>query len=311
MSITEITVPCSTSNLGASFDTCGLALSLYLRVKVEPQLTGFQVAITGEGAGVIPCDESNFIIQVAQFVALERHRKIGGAKLKIHSEIPLARGLGSSSSAIIAGISLYEVLSGECLSEHEFFRYAMHYENHGDNLAPCYLGGLVLACVREEADGLLTLLAVKRKWNDAVKLVIAIPDFEMETSKMRAALPKEIPLADAIFNMQRTALLQAAIAENRCELISEALRDRIHQPYRAPLVPALSEVLKMNNEIERYPGLLGVAISGAGSTMIALAHNSCAEIGAAMKARIEACGISAKAMEVSVDDRGRQITKLD
>ena len=215
MFVTEITVPCSTSNLGASFDTCGLALSLYLRVQVEPQATSFQVAITGEGAGVIPCDESNFIIQVAQFVASERHRKIGGAKLKIHSEIPLARGLGSSSSAIIAGISLYEVLSGEALSEHEFFRYAMHYENHGDNLAPCYLGGLVLACVREEADGLLTLLAVKRKWNDAVKLVIAIPDFEMETSKMRAALPKEIPLGDAIFNMQRTALLQAAIAENR------------------------------------------------------------------------------------------------
>ncbi len=311
MSVTEITVPCSTSNLGASFDTCGLALSLYLRINVEPQNAGFQIELTGEGAGVIPCDESNFIIQVAQFVATQRNKKIGGAKLKIHSEIPLARGLGSSSSAIIAGITLYEVLSGETLSEQEFFRYAMHYENHGDNLAPCYLGGLVLACVREEADGLLTLLAVKRKWNDAVKLVIAIPDFEMETSKMRAALPKEIPLADAIFNMQRTALLQAAIAENRCEYISEALRDRIHQPYRAPLVPALSEVLKMNSELDRYPGLLGVAISGAGSTMIALAHDGCAEIGAAMKARIEACGISAQAMEVTVDDLGRRVTRID
>ena len=94
MSVTEITVPCSTSNLGASFDTCGLALSLYLRLKVEPQSSGFQVELTGEGAGVIPCDESNFIIQVAQFVAQQRQQKIGGAKLKIHSEIPLARGLG-------------------------------------------------------------------------------------------------------------------------------------------------------------------------------------------------------------------------
>jgi homoserine kinase len=311
MPVTKITVPASTSNLGASFDTCGLALSLYLRLTVEPRVSGVEITLAGEGADLIPCDESNFIWQVANYVAAERKQTLGGAKLLIESQIPLARGLGSSSSAIIAGISLYEVLAGEQLREDEFFRYAMHYETHGDNLAPSYLGGLVLACVRDEGDGHFELLAVKRHWPDEIKIAIVIPDFEMETAKMRAALPREIPLRDAIFNMQRAALLQAAISEGRYDLITEALRDRLHQPYRAPLVPALSEVLKLNDERDRFPGLLGIAISGAGSTMIAFALSDCTEIAEAMKSRIEACGIRARTMNVCVDNQGRTITQKE
>lgn len=307
MPVTEITVPASTSNLGASFDTCGLALSLYLRLSVEPRPSGVEITLSGEGAEAIPRDESNFIWQVANYVAAERGRSLGGAKLHVDSQIPLARGLGSSSSAIIAGISLYEVLAGETLSEKEFFRYAMHYENHGDNLAPAYLGGLVLACVKDEADGHFSLLAVKRTWPKDIHIALVIPDFEMETAKMRAALPREVPMRDAIFNMQRTALLQAALSEGRYELVTEALRDRLHQPYRAPLVPALSEVLRLNDERDNYPGLLGVAISGAGSTMIALTLGDCAAIAAAMQSRIEACGIKARAMTVTVDNQGRTI----
>lgn len=307
MSVTQIIVPSSTSNLGASFDTCGLALSLYLRLTVEPRTSGVEITLSGEGADLIPRDESNFIWQVANYVATERKKDLGGAKLHVESQIPLARGLGSSSSAIIAGISVYEVLTGERLSEAEFFRYAMHYETHGDNLAPSYLGGLVLACVRDEGDGHFELLAVKRHWPDEIKIAIVIPDFEMETARMRAALPREIPLRDAIFNMQRAALLQAAIAEGRYELLTEALRDRLHQPYRAPLVPALSEVLKLNDERDHFPGLLGVAISGAGSTMIAFTLGNPNAIAEAMKARIEACGISARAMEVTVNNQGRTI----
>jgi homoserine kinase len=306
-----ITVPASTSNLGASFDTCGLALSLYLRLTIEPRTSDVEITLSGEGADLIPRDESNFIWQVANYVATERKRELGGAKLHVDSQIPLARGLGSSSSAIIAGISVYEVLTGERLSEAEFFRYAMHYETHGDNLAPSYLGGLVLACVRDEGEGHFALLAVKRQWPDEIKIALVIPDFEMETAKMRAALPREIPLRDAIFNMQRAALLQAAIGEGRYELLTEALRDRLHQPYRAPLVPALSEVLKLNDERERFPGLLGVAISGAGSTMIAFTLGNPDDIAAAMQARIEACGIAARTMQVCVDNLGRTITNKE
>jgi homoserine kinase len=302
---TEIIVPASTSNLGSSFDTCGLALALYLRVTVEAEARGFEVVPTGEGAGDVPRDASNLIVRTARFVAEQRGVELGGARLRVHSEIPLARGLGSSSSAIIAGISVYEALTGDRLGDDEFFRYALHYEDHGDNLAPCRLGGLVLACIVEEGHEQLSMIAVKRAWPEEVKVVIAIPELEMETVKMRAALPKSVPLRDAIFNMQRAALLQAAIAERKFELIGEALRDRLHQPFRAPLAPGLSEVLYLNNELHRFPGLLGVAISGAGSTMIAFATENCEKIAGAMQSRFEACGVRARAMEVKVDNAGR------
>jgi homoserine kinase len=133
----------------------------------------------------------------------------------------------------------------------------------------------------------------------------------METAKMRAVLPQMVTRHDAIYNLQRAALLQAALCERRFDLVNEALRDRLHQPYRAPLVPALSEVLKLNHERKQYPGLLGVAISGAGSTMIAFALGSCADIAAAMQARIEACGIHARALEINVDNQGRTITQKE
>src|SRR5258706_16192365 len=153
MAEAEIIVPGSTSNLGASFDACGLALSLYLRVTVEAESNSFEIIRAGEGASTLPADESNLIARVARFVAERRGRKIAGARLRVDNEIPLARGLGSSSAAIIAGISVYEALSGERLSEHEIFTYAMHFESHGDNLAPGLLGGLVVTCVVEKDAG--------------------------------------------------------------------------------------------------------------------------------------------------------------
>jgi homoserine kinase len=305
---TEIVVPCSTSNLGASFDTCGLALSLYLRVTVEEKSGGFEVVPSGEGAAQMPHDESNLIVKVANFVAHRRRRRLPGARLLVNNEIPLARGLGSSSCAIIAGISVYEALSGEQLSEEDFFGYAMHYEDHGDNLAPCRLGGLVVTCVvRNPDDEFLHLIAVKRRWPEEIRIIAVIPDFEMETAKMRAALPKLLPITSAIYNIQRAALLQAAISEGRYDLLGEALRDSLHQPYRAPLGPGLEDALKLNDEVEKHPGLLGVAISGAGSALIAFATDNCASIAAAMKARLAAHGVHSRTLELQVDNVGRRM----
>ncbi len=303
----EITIPASTSNLGASFDTCGLALQLYLRLTVQERASGFEVIPSGEGARVVPRDESNLIVRVARFVAEERRQKLGGARLLVDNQIPLQRGLGSSSAAIIAGISVYETLCGECLSEEEFFSYALHFEGHGDNLAPSLLGGLVVACVVERA-GLRSLITIKRAWPEEVKIVLVIPELELETSRMRAALPESVPMSDAVFNLQRAALLQAAISEGRIDLLGETLRDRLHQAYRAPLAPGMSEVLKLNDETHHYPGLLGVAISGAGSTMIAFVTENSEEIAAAMSARFAACGVQSRTLVVKVDNRGRSVS---
>ncbi len=304
----EITVPASTSNLGASFDTCGLALALYLKVGVEASETVFEVIATGEGASSVPRDESNLIARVALSVAESRDKPISGARLFVDNQIPFARGLGSSSAAIVAGISVYEILAGEKLSEAEFFSYALGFEEHGDNLAPSLLGGLVVACVVDKARGARTLVTVKRAWPEQVKIILVIPEFEMETARMRAALPESLSLADAVFNVQRAALLQAALSEKRFDLIGEALRDRLHQPYRAPLAPGLGEVLKLNEEAGRTTGLLGVALSGAGSTVAAFITENGEEIAASLRAPLEAAGLQARTLEVAVDNRGRVIS---
>jgi homoserine kinase len=306
----EITIPASTSNLGASFDAVGLALALYLRVTIEESTEEFIINPVGEGAETVERGEANLIARVARFVATRRGRTMSGARLSVASEIPLARGLGSSSSAIIAGISVYEALTGERLSEEEIFRYALHFEGHGDNLAPSLLGGLVVACVVERGPD-QSLVTVRRAWPDEVKIVLAVPDYEMNTAEMRRALPGQIALADAVFNVQRTALLQAAITERRFELLSEALRDRLHQPHRAPYGPGLGEALELNNETRQHPGLLGVAISGAGSTVIAFANDRFAEIAALLAARLERAGVSARTFAIAVDNRGRIVKSFD
>lgn len=305
MEATEIIVPASTSNLGASFDTCGLALALYLRVRVEPREEGFEIVPSGEGNDKVPRDESNLIARVARFVAERRGVRLSGARLFVENEIPLARGLGSSSAAIIAGISVYETLAGETLEDDEFFSYALHFEGHGDNLAPSRLGGLAVACVIER-NGQTTLATVKRRWPSEVKVVVAIPELELETARMRAALPERVSIHDAVFNVQRAALLQAAIAEGRFDLIGEALGDRLHQPYRAPIAPPLADVLKLNDEREGIRGLLGTAISGAGSTMIAFALENETEIGRIMQERIQAHGVRSRVLTPAIDNTGRR-----
>ncbi|MFL6275085.1 MAG: homoserine kinase [Blastocatellia bacterium] len=307
---TEIIIPSSTSNLGASFDAVGLALALYLRVTVEETTEAFAINPTGEGAAMVERGEANLIALVARFVAAQRGHTISGARLTVASEIPLARGLGSSSSAIIAGISVYEALSGERLSDEEIFRYGLHFEAHGDNLAPSLLGGLVVACVVAEGDS-QTLATVKRAWPEEVKIVLAVPDYEMSTAEMRRALPQQVTLADAVFNVQRAALLQAVITERRFEWLNEALRDRLHQPHRAPYGPGLSAALELNNETREHPGLLGVAISGAGSTVIAFANNHFAGVAALLEARLASAGVRARTLTVAVDNRGRVVESIE
>ncbi len=304
---TEITIPASTSNLGASFDTCGLALALYLKVTVEQRASGFEVVLSGEGADRLARDESNLILRVARSVGDLRGNKIESGRLLVNSQIPLARGLGSSSAAIIAGLSVYEVLSGEQLSEEELFGYALRFEDHGDNLAPSLLGGLVVACVVERTGQGRSLVTVKRSWPEDVKIVLCIPEYEMDTTQMRGVLPRESTLTDTVFNMQRAALLQAVISERRFDLFSEALRDRLHQPHRVPHGPGLVDLLRMNDQTGDYPGLLGVAVSGAGSTMIAFAIENFSQIAAEMNQRFASAGVGSRTIEVEVDNRGRVV----
>ncbi|OLD18660.1 MAG: homoserine kinase [Acidobacteria bacterium 13_1_40CM_3_56_11] len=337
-------VPASTSNLGAGFDALALALDRYLKVRVEidpfpssqrrggakrrggqfggnsrradhpvcalgaasPPLRGgewpkYEIVVRGVDAASIPTTSDNLILRVAQSVAAQRKRPLPPFRITIDNEIPLARGMGSSAAAIIAGITCYELGTKERLSEREIFHYAHEFEPHPDNLSAALRGGLITAT--ESANG--DVLIAKMQVADGVKPIVVIPAFELSTEKARAVLPQTYSRRDAVFNIQRSALTIAALTTGNLLLLREAMRDRIHQPYRAALIPGFEEILALN-----IPGLLGVALSGAGPTVFAFAKPANAKsAGRAIASVFEKHGVRATPMAVNIDSEGRSIAE--
>ena len=291
-------VPASTSNLGAGFDALSLALQKYLTVTIEPA-SAFDIVAGGLHAASIPLTSDNLILRVANSVAAQRGRKLAPFRMSMENEIPLARGMGSSAAAIIAGITCYERVMEDSLSEQEIFRYAHEFESHPDNLAAALRGGLVSAAVTAKGEVLTAKLPVV----SGISPVVVIPAFELSTEKARAVLPHTYSRKDAVYNIQRSALTIAALTTGDLSILREAMRDRIHQPFRAPLIPGLEEILEMST-----PGLLGVALSGAGPTVLAFANAEDAErIGEAIAAVFGKHGVKASSNVVNIDTEGRVI----
>ncbi len=291
-------VPASTSNLGAGFDALSLALDRYLRIRLEPAATP-EIVARGVDRSSIPTTPGNLIFRVASRVAERRRKTLPAFRLSIENEIPLARGMGSSAAAIIAGVTCYELSTGDRLGEAELFAYALEFESHPDNLAAALRGGLVAAAVGASGEVLIAKLTVA----DGIRPVVVIPAFELSTEKARAVLPKTYSRQDAVFNIQRSALCVAALTTGNWTLLGEAMRDRIHQPYRAPLIPGFEEILGLSD-----PALLGVALSGAGPTVLAMARQADAEKAGAAIARIfEKHGVRATPHIVNIDSVGRYI----
>jgi homoserine kinase len=291
-------VPAGTSNLGAGFDALGLALEIYLRVRIELS-SKTEIVALGVDAAEIPTNSENLILRVANRVAVQRNRELSPFRMTIANEIPLARGLGSSASAIIAGITCYELLAQDRLAEAEIFRYAFEFESHPDNLSPALRGGLVAACRGADSEVFIANLSVA----PGVKCVIVIPEFEVSTEKARAVLPKMYSRQDAVYNIQRSALIIGALTTGNWPLLREAMSDRIHQPYRASLIPGFEEILAL-----RTPGMYGVALSGAGPTMFALAEPAKADaVGWEITEVFEKHGVKALPHVANIDTEGRVI----
>ena len=289
-------VPASTSNLGAGFDALSLALQRYLKISLQAGDKS-EIAARGVSAELIPTTPDNLIVRVAASVAKQRHRQLPAFRMTIDNEIPLARGMGSSAAAIIAGITCYELLTEDKLSEREIFRYAFEFEPHPDNLAAALRGGLVAAAVAADGEVLIAKLTVP----EGIRPVVVIPAFELSTEKARAVLPQSYSRKDAVYNIQRSALTIAALTTGDWAMLREAMRDRIHQPYRAPLIPGLEEILDL-----KTPGLIAVALSGAGPTVLALAKPADAEnVGRAIARVFERHGVKASSHLVNIDNEGR------
>lgn len=256
-----VKIPASTANLGPGFDSLGMALSLYAWLSMSVSDNGETVFdLHGDGMDSLPRDKSNLIYKVAQLVFEEAGVQVPELHISMYSEIPLTRGLGSSASAIIAALTAANALIGEPLSQDRLFQIATKLEGHPDNVGASLFGGIVV-CAWDGSRA----EHVKLTPHDDLDVLVAIPNFQLSTEKARHALPAEISMMDAVFNVGNSSLLVAALASGRLDLISHAMRDRLHQPYRAALIPGMAQTLDLACE----HGALGAALSGAGPTLIA------------------------------------------
>ena len=297
----SVRVPGSTSNLGPGFDSFSLALQLYLTVKarVVPEATArCRVTSSGEGSpsGLLSPSEDNLIFQAMSFAAAREGWTLPPVQLEVHNELPLGRGLGSSAAAIVAGLTLSSLICDEKLSPETVLRYALEMEGHADNIAAAYHGGWVVSCVK--SDG--TVLAVKRHWPEDLRVVVVSPDALLKTRETRSALPSTLERSDAVHNLQRVALFGAAVEGGAYDLLWDAMQDRMHQPYRQNLVPGLAEALATKPQ----PGLVGVALSGSGPSVVALASDHLPEIGEAIANSFRSHGMPATVRLLEVDREG-------
>jgi len=300
----EIRIPASTANLGPGFATMGLALGLYLHVRGQIQPAGqpWRLSVGGQHTAGIPLDPAdNLICRVARHTAAGAYVNLPSLDLHISNDIPLGSGLGSSAAAIIAGVSLVEAVTGMEFAQPELLRHAMVFENYTDNLAPARYGGWITSCGRAHG----TPILFHRTFPADIHLIIVTPDFALPTEQMRAILPDAIPRAEAIFQMQHVMMFVGALEHHRYELLREAMRDHLHQPYRAPFVPGLAEILELKQD-----GLWATALSGAGPSALALASHNQERIATAMQQCFAAHGHQSVVYYPRIDTIGRTIRYL-
>jgi homoserine kinase len=300
-----VRVPASTSNLGAGFDCFSLALQLYLTVNATVLPEGAEpfTVITHSGetsARETSRDENNLIFRAMCFAAEREGWQLPPVQLEVHNEIPIERGLGSSAAAIVAGIRLASLLSKRELASERVLGYASEMEGHPDNVAAALHGGFVVSCVIGDGN----VLVIKKSWPAELKVIVVSPDFPVQTSEARSALPGEVNRSDAVFNLQRVALFSAALDTGAYDLIWEAMKDQLHQSQRQSLVPGLAEALATPAQ----PGLLGMALSGSGPSIVALANDRLSEIGETIAEKFRNHGVKATVRVLDVDVAGCTLT---
>jgi homoserine kinase len=300
----EVRVPASTANLGPGFDCLGLALDLHLtaRATVLPATTAHTSARTRgvSGSADLPTTpQENLILRAMKHAANREGADLPNVRLAVQNEIPIAGGLGSSAAAIVAGIALGYAVCGKKFSEEAALRCATWLESHVDNVGAALLGQLVVSMVR--GDG--SVVALRKSWPAEIRIVAVTPEISLKTAASRAALPKSVSHSDAVFNLQRSALFLAALDAHRYDLLADAMQDRLHQPHRMELIPGLAEVLAM----PRIAGMLGVALSGSGPTVIALATENFETIGATIATHFKNHGLGSVVRILSVAEQGMRL----
>ena len=301
MNQVTITIPATSANLGPGFDCLGLALGLYNQVTFtavsSPELT---IVVTGLDAAKVPTDKTNLVYQSASLMFDRLGQRPSGLHIQQENNIPVGSGLGSSSTAVLAGLLGANELVGRPLSQADILAIAAAEEGHPDNVAPALLGGLVLGVMQGKQVYIEPLPIAPQQ------VAIVTPDFTLLTKDARAALPTSVSRQDAIFNASRLPLVIRALETAAYPKLTLAMQDKLHQPYRLPLIPGMQPAFAAAYEA----GAAGVALSGAGPSLIAFAPNNHAEIVAAVTAVFQQHQLTSRSWILPIATAGTKINKL-
>lgn len=257
----KIRVPATSANMGPGFDSLGVALELYNYITVEERTSGLEIEIIDETSKFLPKNEKNLVYRCMNEVFRKAHFEPRGFKLTLENNIPVTRGLGSSSAVIAGGLYAGNAVAGYPFSRDELLAMAVKIEGHADNVTPAFTGGFTVSVLQKERHDY-----VCHKLRDDLRFAAIIPDFPLATKKARAVLPRTVTHRDAAYNAGHSALLAASLISGDYSHIRAAVGDRLHQYYRKNLIPSMDELF---NICYRH-GALGVYLSGAGPTLVAI-----------------------------------------
>jgi homoserine kinase len=292
----EISLPATSANLGPAFDAAALAFRLYLRVEARAA-TEFSISARGRDADICGQANDHLILNTYREVLQAEGKAATAIALRLSNEIPIGKGCGSSAAARLAGIALAVHFGKLQWDDSRIIAEASHREHHPDNAAACWMGGLAVAKMKD-AETRVVKLTPKGKW----PLLLVVPDEPLSTEAARRVLPTQYSRNDAVANLQNSMLLLAAFVQGRPELVSAALDDRMHQPYRAPLCPLLPALQELNG----HSGVLGAVLSGAGPSVLIFVdpRASLVRLKVRVAQHLQSRGLSAELVSTSISGHG-------
>ena len=307
-----VRVPASSANLGPGFDCFGLALPIYNTITVEETVyptTGLEINVYSEDSEDIadfriPTDETNITYKAIELLYNYIGQTPPALRINIKSDIPIAKGLGSSASVILGGIMAANKLLGDPADIDTILAIANEVEGHPDNIAPALLGGFCLSSIQEDG----SIIYRKVDWPEDWRLTVCIPDYELSTQISRSVLPQNVPMADAVTNSNNTAMFIHALHTKDVELMKLAMNDKLHQPYRMRLVPGLEEI---QQKLKSLDNVIGTVLSGAGPSILVVSHgNNLAEIKEIINETWENLGVRSVLKTLDIEQKGSQIVKI-
>lgn len=297
----RVRVPASSANMGAGFDTLGVAVGLHSRLEVEEIPEGLEI-VTVNAKGYVPRDESNLIFRAMRHVFDTVGYEMKGLKIKQDSSIPMTRGLGSSSACIIGGMLAANVISGRKLKYSEILDLATEMEGHPDNAAAALYGGFCVSM--REGEKVYTR---STKLNEKIKFAVMIPDYFVATRKSRGVLPENVLLKDAVFNISRSVCFASALINGDMETLRTAVQDRLHQQYRKSYIDGFDEIMEKTYSL----GSNATYLSGSGPTIVSILDKNYFEFNRGMQQFFRDNAHEWTCMVLSADNVGAVVSEIN